>query len=455
MSQTATARRVVASPYLSGNYAPVSEERTETRLEVTGELPGDLNGSYLRNGPNPVGKVNPRRHHWFLGDGMIHAVRLAEGQALGYRNRWVRSSKVLKHLGDGNAATAPKFGPNTHVISYAGRLWALVEAGFPPVELDEDLNTLGINRFSDTLKGGYTAHPKLDPVTGELHAVGYWWPKRRGAVQYSRIGTDGRVREQLDIPVPGMTMLHDMALTERYIVIFDLPVTVRLRALLRRPSFPFAWDENYGARVGLLPRGGTAADVIWVEVEPAYVFHPMNAYDDAAGNVVIDVCRYARMFARDQRGPFGDSRPTLDRWVLDPVNRRASETRLDDRAQEFPRCAPGRVGRPYRYGYTVTIGDAGFPGLLKHDLHTGNAERFSHGAAEHCGEPYFVPRAGATSEDDGYIMTLVYDDTVDRSDLVVWDAREPAAEPLARVHLPVRVPNGFHGCWAPAGCDAV
>jgi carotenoid cleavage dioxygenase len=424
----------MADRYLSGNFAPVDQERTETALEVVGRLPPELNGRYLRNGPNPAPDVDASTHHWFMGAGMVHGVRLEEGRAVWYRNRHVVGNN------------------NTHVIGLAGRTWALVEAGQPPVELTDELETVGPNPFFGTLTDrAFTAHPKPDPDSGELHAVAYHWPDFGDHVQYVRVGADGRVQRTVNVPVPDMPMIHDLSLTEHYVVVYDLPVTVDFGMVQRGLRFPFAWNPEHAPRIGLLPRDGAAADIVWCEVAPCYVFHPMNAYEDADGNVVLDVCRYRRMFEHDVLGPFGDSLATLDRWTVDPRTRRVSEQRLDDRAQEFPRCHPGLHGKPYRFGYTVAVEGDGFPAILKHDLDAGSSQRIDLGPGRHSGEPYFVPRQGASAEDDGYLMTFVYDQGRDASELVVLDAAEPARPPLARVLLPARVPYGFHGSWIPDG----
>jgi 8'-apo-carotenoid 13,14-cleaving dioxygenase len=444
----------MAERYLSGNFAPVEHELTAMALEVEGELPPELNGRYLRNGPNPHGVVDTASHHWFIGSGMVHGVRLAEGRALWYRNRWVRSPELVAALGEEVGERTLGSPNNTHVIGHAGRTWALVEAGAPPVELTDELDTVGVNAFFGTLSSGvFTAHPKVDPDTGDLHAVGYKWPDLAGHVQYTHVGRDGHVKRTENIPVPGMVMVHDTSLTANYVVIFDLPVTVSFDLLGRGMRFPFAWNPDYPPRIGLLPRTGGAADVIWCDVSPAYVFHPMNAYEDPAGNVVLDVCRYERMFVRDVHGPFGDALPTLDRWTVNPRTRQVSEERIDERHQEFPRCHPGLIGKPYRYGYAVAVADDGFPAMVKHDLVTGVRTQHDLGPGRHAGEPYFVPRQGAEAEDDGYLLSYVYDSAGGASELVVVDARDLARPPLARVHLPGRVPYGFHGAWIPDGWD--
>jgi carotenoid cleavage dioxygenase-like enzyme len=441
-----------ADRYLTGNFAPVAEEVTTTSLRVTGNIPPELNGRYLRNGPNPLAVEDAQRHHWFMGHGMVHGVCLAHGRAQWYRNRWVRSAELVEALGEDMAGRTLAVSNNTHVIGLADRTWALVEAGSPPVELTAELDTLGVNAFFSTLvDGGFSAHPKVDPDTGDLHAMCYSWAVWGDHLQYVHVGVDGKVRRTVDIPVPGAPMVHDMSLTANYAVVYDLPVTVDLEMVMAGAPFPFAWNDDYQSRVGLLPRTGGASDIIWCEAPSCYVFHPMNAYEDSDGCVVIDLCRYSRMFDRDRNGPFGDSVATLDRWTIDPRARRVSETRIDDRGQEFPRCHPALSSKPYRFGYSVAVTDGGFPRIFKHDLKAGASVAFELGAGRHAGEPYFVPRTGAAAEDDGYLMCFVFDASTERSELVILDARDHAAPPLARIHLPARVPYGFHGSWIADG----
>lgn len=441
--------------YLSDNYAPVTEELTATDLEVVGNLPVELNGRYLRNGPNPLGEVDRATHHWFLGAGMVHGVRLREGRAEWYRNRWVRSAEIAAALGEPVGGRHLGGVNNTHVIGHAGRTWAIVEAGAPPVELAYDLQTVGQNDFFGTLvDGAFSAHPKADPDTGDLHAMAYKWPDFADHVQYVHVGRDGRVRKTVDVPLPGMVMMHDTSITEHYVVIYDLPVTVSFDLLQRGMRFPFAWNPGYAPQVGLLPRAGGAADIVWCDVSPCFVFHPMNAYENEQGQVVVDVCRYERMFAADVQGPFGDSLATLTRWTIDPQRRRVAEMVIDERALEFPRCHPARTGKPYRFGYSVAVdAGGGFPGINKHDLHTGLCSQHALGPGRHAAEPYFVPREGAGSEDDGYLLCYVYDAGRGRSEFVVLDARDLTRAPLARVLLPGRVPYGFHGSWIPDDWD--
>lgn len=419
------------NPYLKNNFASVAQETTATDLQVTGIIPADLQGRFLRNGPNPGPDVDAGSYHWFTGRGMVHGLRLNEGKAEWYRSRFVGGSNA-----------------NTNVIGHSGRTIAIVESGGLPQDMSYTLDSIGDNTSIGT---GYTAHPKLDPDTGELHAICYDWAALRDHVRYVVVDAEGEWADEMDIPMNGMPMIHDMSLTPNYAVVFDLPVTLSFMALGTGASFPFRWDNDHEPRVGLIPRNGEAKDIIWSPVSPNYAYHPMNAYEDPAGNVVIDICRYDRMFDQDTHGPFGDSLPHLDRWTINPNTRKVSETTVDERPQEFPRCHPALNGKPYRYGYTVAVAGPetgyGFPSIYKHDLQSGTATEFSVGPGRQSAEPVFIPREGATAEDDGYLMTYVYDSNRSTSDLLILDAQDLSRPALAQVHLPSRVPYGFHGNW--------
>lgn len=440
--------KTLENRYLADNFAPIETEVTAVDLEVIGEIPAELEGRYLRNGPNPIRVVKPEHHHWFSGPGMIHGVRLRGGRAQWYRNRYVRGQSVRAALGEAVFGDQPADSPNTNVAAWAGRTLALVEGGGAPVELGYELDTVGTGTFAGTLPGPFSAHPKYDPVTGEWHAMCHSWGRWKDHIQYVVVGADGRVRKTVDIPLPGMVMVHDMSLTRTYAVVYDLPVTVD-PALAARGRFPFRWNPAYTPRVGLLPRSSTSAeDIIWCSIEPCYGYHPMNAYDATDGTVIIDICRYDRMFAADILGPAGDCLPSLYRWTVDPARRVVHEQQLDDRTMEFPRVAASVSTRRHRFGYGAEVGDGFFPGdIHKHDLDRGAVEVHSLGAGRGSAEPDFVPRENAESEDDGWLMSYVYDAATDRSELCILDARDLSVPPVARVLLPQRVPFGFHGNW--------
>ena len=217
--------------YREGAMAPLSREYTLTDLTVTGAIPDYLDGRYLRNGPNPIEEIDPELYHWFVGDGMVHGIRIRDGKAEWYRNRWVRGPQAARLLGEprrgGHFGTA-SVGANTNVIGHAGKTLALIEAGVANYELTDELDTVGVCDFDGTLTGGYTAHPKRDPDTGELHAVSYR-VLHGNTVQYSVIGADGRARRTVDIEVTGCPMMHDFSLTEKHVILYDLPVTFDVR----------------------------------------------------------------------------------------------------------------------------------------------------------------------------------------------------------------------------------
>lgn len=441
--------------YLTDNYAPVTTEETVHALPVIGTLPAHLDGRYLRNGPNPIGNVDPASYHWFIGDGMVHGVRLRDGKAEWYRNRWVRSASVAAALGE---PTRPgptngdfDFATNTNVIGHAGRTFAIVEAGANPYELTDELDTIGPCDFDGTLGGGYSAHPHRDPATGELHTVSYYWAWGN-QVRYSVLDTAGRITKLIDIPTTGAPMLHDCALTATSVVIYDLPVTFDVDSAMAGVRLPYRWNPDYPARVGLLARDGNDAAVQWFTIDPCYVFHTMNAYDDA-GTVVLDVVRYDRMFATDFTGPNEDV-PRLERWILDRATGSVRTAPLADGGHEFPRIDERRFGAAHRYGYTVGItadtdGAIGLEDTLRRiDTVTGTATTRTFGAGTTVGEFVFVPNAPDAAEDDGVLMGFSFDAATDTSRLEVVDAA--TLESVAAVQLPVRVPAGFHGNWIPS-----
>ena len=446
---------VVENKWLSGPYAPIAGDVTATELTVEGTLPSELNGRYLRNGPNPITPVDPATHHWFTGDGMVHGVRLQEGRADWYHARMVRSTSVSEALGE-EPAPGDRHGgfdtANTNVIGVGAKTLALVEAGARPVELSYELDTICHTDLAGTLPHGYTAHPKVDPTTGDLHAIAYHWAIPH--LEYIVMGADGLVKQVSPVEVADGPMVHDCSITERWTVVYDLPVTFDLEAAMQGTRFPYHWNAGRPARLGLIPLGGSGADVRWFEIGPCYTFHPLNAHDDG-DRVVIDVVRYERMFDRRPLGP-DDATPLLWRWTIDTVAGTVREEQLNDQPIEFPRVDERRVGRPHRWGYASEIGrselDNDFGGgnhLIRIDAKSGDATRIGLGDRRYGGEWVMVPRHDSAAEDDGWLMALVYDAGVDRSELLVLSAADPADGPVARVRLPNRVPLGFHGNWVP------
>jgi carotenoid cleavage dioxygenase-like enzyme len=429
--------------YLTGNYAPVFEELTAHDLPVDGAIPPELNGRYLRNGPNPKDGTSS---HWFLGDGMVHGVELSAGRPRWYRNRWVRTrtftenAEMISPTGEVDLTAGVA---NTHIVGHAGRIFALVEIAFP-TELTRDLETVGPYDFDGRLTTPMTAHPKVCPRSGEMHFFGYSFMPP--FLTYHCVDAAGALVKSEVIDVPGPTMIHDFAITDRHVVFMDLPVCFDL-ARAEAGTMPYRWDDGYGARVGIMPRGGTSNDVRWVEVEPCYVFHPLNAYDAEDGRVVVEVARYPSLW-RDSTAAFEPAR--LHRWSIDPDEGRVAEEPLDDLAIEFPRIDERRVGTRHRYGYAACNREgvgAEMRSLVKYDLATGRSELHDFGAGRVPGEGVFVPAASHAAEDEGWVMTYVYDHGRDGSDFVILDASNFSGKPVATVRLPQRVPYGFHGSW--------
>lgn len=442
-------------PFLSGVHCPMDAELTLTDLSVGGAIPAALDGSYMRTGPNPFAP-DPAGYHWFVGDGMVHAIRLKDGKAV-YRNRWIRS-KELERQGGPAAAPGPRRGlrdnVNTNVAAIAGRAMALVEAGSYPVTLDHELARQEYSNFTGSLAGPFSAHPHYDPATGESHAITYD-AMNPDELRHVVIDAAGKVVRELAIPVESGPSVHDCALTENHVVIFDLPVTFSMKALLGGFRFPYRWDREHRARVGLLPRTGTADQVVWCDVDPCYVFHVSNSFEDAAGKVVVDVCPYATMFDGGMMGPNGRNLG-LERWTIDPAAQSVARRTIDATPQEFPRPDERFFGRPYRHAWSVALPEsevAGFMGascLIAHDLVAGARTVRDFGKGRLPGEFVFVPRAEDAPEGDGWLMGLVIDSTTDTTDLVILDAQDIAGPEVASVHLPHRVPPGFHGNWIPA-----
>jgi carotenoid cleavage dioxygenase len=447
----------VLNPYLQGNFAPVWEERTETHdLEVTGAIPPELDGRLLRNGPNPPKlPMNDEDYHWFSGAGMIHAITLKAGRATGYRNRWVRT-RALAALLDTPVPKGPNepiHGPaNTHVIHHNGHTMALVESGLPHV-LSPELDRARTFDFDGGLGSPMTAHPKVDPATGELVFFGY---DTLGPpfLRYHVVEASGALVHSEPVTLPRAVMMHDFAVTDSRVVFMDLPVIFDLNLALQGRPLPFHWDAEGGARLGVMPRRGRDAEVVWIDMDPNYVFHVMNAFDDGH-QIVMDVLRYDRAFDTAPGEAIATGLPALTRWRVDPVARRVLEAPLDDTPVEFPRIADTHAGRPYRYGYATILGqnpeEPSFPGLVQYDLERDRSVRFDPGEHRSVSEPVFVPSAEGRNEDEGWVLAVVYDATTHLSDLVILDATSFAGPPVATVHLGARIPFGFHGSWVPRG----
>ena len=285
--------------WLEGNYGPVKVETTTTGLPVTGSLPPGLTGLYVRNGSNPLQGVSP---HWFLGDGMVHGVRLDAGTASWYRNRWVRTG--LYDHGGGLGATGAPGGTatlsNVSVVDHGGATLSLGEVGIPYTLDTADLSTVGPMAAYGGTNGNMTAHPKTDPATGNLHSFGYGFTEP--FLEYRVHDASGTLLSNQPVVLPRSVMMHDFAITEHDVIFMDLPVVFDMAGAIRMvtdPSseaVPFRWSPAAGTRLGVMPLGGPTSAIRWVEIEPCYVYHTINAVRHG-GSIVLDVCRLDSTFA--------------------------------------------------------------------------------------------------------------------------------------------------------------
>lgn len=433
------------------NYGPVADERTETNLTVEGKIPAELNGLYLRTGSNPK---HGDPGHWFLGNGMVHGVRLQGGKALWYRNRYVRTPLLDRREGSPGVPTNTDTASNVALVHHAGRLLSLGEVGFPYELLPEDLSTVGPYDFAGKLTTYMTAHPKLDPVNGELLFFGYGFAEP--FLTYHAADRSGALVKSEPIDLPASVMMHDFQATATKVVFLDLPIVFDFEAAVSGASFPFRWDDSHEPRIGVMPRDGGSGDVKWISIDPCFVFHTLNAFDTPEGRVVLEAVRHPPRLWANGPSQLG-SRPTLHRFVIDAEAGTAQVEELDDRLVEFPQLDRRRMTLEHRYGYGLWLNEpsddgnlAGMRGVIKWDRRSGTSSVHAFASALQPDETFFVPRSARADEDDGFLLTYVYDRATDRTDLYVLDAAHLAGEPLAKVKLPFRVPFGFHGLWVPA-----
>ena len=436
--------------WLQGNFAPVSNEVQSTSLQVTGALPPELNGLYVRNGSNPRNSDSP---HWFFGDGMTHGIRLNNAKAEWYANRYVQTPMYTDKLGFGQGPPGGAANQsNVSCIWHSGRLLTSGEVGFP-FEIDpSNLATKGVYDFGGKLTGSFTAHPKVDPVTGRLHFFGYGFTEP--FLTYHIADADGTLVHSEDVALPRSVMMHDFNITETDAIFWDLPVTFDLAAAVRyienprSGEFPYSWSPESGARVGIMPLGGGADKIQWFDLDPCYVFHGVNAYRKG-DEVIMDVSRLDSMF---DKGQTLGGKLSLRRWTANTVTGTFVDDIIDaDDPGDLPGRDPRKVGREHRYGYLAATrqnpNTAEFGGLIKHDYSTNTRERWEPGPTSHTGEWLFVPYG--PEEDAGYLLTYAHDEATNTSELLVVDATAVSAGPIARVALPQRVPYGFHAAWVP------
>jgi carotenoid cleavage dioxygenase-like enzyme len=455
--------QAVTNAYLEGNWAPVHDELDVGHLAVVGELPEDLAGTFLRIGPNaqfpPIG-----RYHFFDGDGMVHAVRVEGGRA-SYRNRWVRTKGFLLEREAGralwtgfaeppNLAEPPhgmvyKNAANTALAHHGNRLYATWEGGAPHEIRLPDLETLGQNDFEGRLDYPFTAHPKVDAVTGEMLFFGYTFSTP--IIKYGVVLPDGRLDHYIEIPLDVPVMMHDFAVTEHYTIFLDLPYAFRMERY-ERGEVPLAFEPDRPARFGIMPRRGDASSIRWFELPACFIFHTFNAYEEGS-RIVLHASRLARVdvMGAAPATKLGEDGGRVTRFSFDLDTGEAKEERLDDVPADFTRIDDRLTGRKNRWGTAarflpgmeVPFAD----GVIRYDFERNTSETLVFGKNRFGGEMVFAPRKGATAEDDGYVVGFVHDEPAGQSEMIVLDAREISRGPVARVVMPRRVPYGFHAAW--------
>ncbi|HJK94896.1 MAG TPA: carotenoid oxygenase family protein [Polyangiaceae bacterium LLY-WYZ-15_(1-7)] len=451
-------------PYLEGSFAPTDAEHDAALTVLEGEVPADLAGAYVRNGPNP--RFAPMgRHHWFDGDGMLHAVRFRDGEAR-YRSRYVRTDdfeaegeagealfRGLLEPAKENPTGRYKDSGNTDVLPFGGELLTLHYMAGKAWRVDrESLETRGALAWP----GKLSAHAKVDPRTGELLFFDYG-PKAP-FLTWGTLRPDG-THQVVDLGLEAPTFPHDMAFTERFAILMEPPVTLSLEHA-RRWRWGVVEDLERPFRFHLSPRAGGEARTF--EAAGCYLYHVCDAWeerDEEGGSVVLVGFRCPRLFPEPDPadGPYRVMmanlrlRATLHRWRFDLRTGACAEEPLDDLNAEFPTVDDRRMGQGARFAYAVTIPTdrrrVRFDGLVKHDLRTG-ARRgvFAWGENRFGSEAPFAPRVGSTGDDDGYLVSFVHEEGAATSEVVVLHAE--TMELACRLAVPHRVPLGFHACWA-------
>ena len=462
---TGTVTNEAGQPDLLGNLFPVPDELDVPSCAVTGELPAGLRGSFVRNGPNPL--FEPiSSYHMFDGDGMLHGITFEDGRA-SYRNRWIRSRGLGAELaqgrgiypGLGNVMEFPDrsltgdAGPvknpaNTHIIRHAGHWLALWEGGLP-TEVTPDLDTIGEYDFGGRLRGAMTAHPRLDPRTGEMLFFAYslFAPYLR----YYVVDASGELVHSVELDLPAPVMMHDFIITEDHAVFLDSPIVFNMDSLGDGPMV--SWKPDNGTRIGVMPRRGGADDITWYEIDPGHVQHFWSGWVEG-DRIEFSGSRFeAPEFGIDPNAPLDESTASNEpgrpaRYWVDLAKGTAGWEPMDDLGGDFNRINDDRNGVRARWLYMSAFTEPGrrigdFDTVVKYDETDGTRTMWSSGTHGHVGENVFAPDPAGTAEDDGWILNVVYDDARDTSDLVVLDARDI----VATVHLPRRVPFGFHANW--------
>jgi carotenoid cleavage dioxygenase-like enzyme len=463
----------IDNPYLHGSYTPVTRETPlcDVDLDVEGEIPDGLFGSYVRNGPNPV-YAPQNLYHWFDGDGMVHAVHFAEGRAR-YASAWVHTAGFEAETAAGHALWPGMMGPldvarpdgpikdtsNTDLLFHRGKLLSLWYVAGDVYGLDPlTLKSCGREDFGGALHSTVSAHPKVDERTGEL--LYFTYGDEAPYMRYGVVSPQGQLVHEVPIDLPGPRLPHDLTFTEHYSILHDFPYFHDIEVLRKHGRRVVKFHRDLPSRFGVLPRRGASDEVTWFEFEPGYVLHMVNAWEDGDW-IVMDGCRQPdpTIHRNPDEGKLAAMlgyfriRAHLHRWEMNLRTGETRDTPLDDFNVEF--CLPDtlRYGQKTRFSYHQHLPHDNytldFHGLVKYDHEDGTRTRFDYGDGIQGSESPFAPAPNATNEDDGWVVTFTSDATTHRSECWVFDARDIERGPVAKVKLPSRVPVGFHAKWIP------
>ena len=442
---------VAENLYLNGIFAPVQEFENR-QCVVRGEIPASLNGILLRMGPNPYQVDSLLHQHWFAGDGMLHGLKLQQGQVQWFKSRYIASDRIQRakqKLPKPGFRRGPGDVVNTNAFFYAGQIWALVEAGTFPVCLDLELNTIKHQLFRSNADLPFTAHPHRDPHSGHLHAICYDALNQK-QIFYEVFDRVGQLVHVAPIAVQHGPMIHDCAVTEKDILIFDFPVIFSKQRLLQGSNMPYQWHPEHGARIGAMPHYGVASQIQWIELEPCFVFHAANAYRTSDHGIVLDVVVHDRMFEQSSLGPFEQQACVLERWQINLRQGSVQRQVLDAQAQEFPRIDERDLTQKHRYIYSASFDPQQIlqsNQLLVHDTQLGLKSSYCFGADWVVGEAVFQPIHADARQGEGYLLCYVHHLKGLSSKVAILAVDGIELRLQAEIDLATVVPMGFHANW--------
>lgn len=450
---------------------PMRSESTIRGLEIIqGEIPAGLEGALYRNGADWQYPSKRPDDIFIDGEGMFHMFRFKDGQ-VDYLSRWVRTDRFAlqerlrrsvfgryrnRYTNAPEAAGVHMGTANTTAMFHAGHLYALKEDDHP-YEIDpETLETIGRTDLNGQITStSFTAHPKVDPITNELLAFSYQ-AKGDGTkdIVFYLFDKTGRKINEVWFEMPYAACVHDFAVTDEWVVFPFFPLITNMDHVKAGGAF-YQWDPKQETVVALVPRYGSAEDIRWRRGPATSAGHMMNAFREGS-KVHLDVCLYEGNCFPFFQTPEGETTPPvppfLTRLTFDLERNDPSfeKQRLCQVSSEMPRTDDRYQGRPYRYGYMIAYRSAdGSSSTARIDHATGKVDIWSPGPGDSVQECQFAPRTPDAAEGDGWLLVPVSRVSKGRSDLVVLDAQNIAAGPVATVKLPVRVRSTFHGCWAP------